>query len=145
MNALQPTVSAGSSTKTISLRTACPSARTQRVPLAGGDQIQRLALRRVRKETFAREKTPQGGGQRLTGPHRIDTGFRWCVPLDCGDIAGGEDIGVGGRLQGLSHPDEPFRIQAQTSIREPAGWGGAGGPEHFVEGKRAVAVDQHGV
>ena len=57
-----------------------------------------------------------------------------------GDIAGGEYVRVGDRLQGVVDADEAIAVELQPAVAQPGGATGAGDPHHFIGIETGAAV-----
>src|SRR5262249_31052483 len=88
-------------------------AGTERVTLAGRDQIERLALRLVALQWPPHEHPPQIAGERWAGAHGVNARLGRGVTVGRGGGAGGKHVRVRDRLQRLGHPDEALVIERE--------------------------------
>ena len=81
-------------------------------------------------------QAPQVLRQHRSGADRVHAGLGERARAEAGDVAGGQHVGVRGRLQGVAHPHETCRIQREPGAGQPGGGGGVGGEERGVEADR---------
>ena len=115
-------------------------ARADGVPLAGRDQVERLALRSEGPQRLSGQGAPDVVGQHRPGAYGIDAGLRQIARAEGGDIARGEHVVAALSAQAGIHPDEAARIEREAGLGEPRSGGGARGPEDLVGGKSAVTL-----
>ena len=96
------------------------------VAIAGGDQRERVLLRRPFDERLSAQRPPQVLRQRRARANRVDAGFGTRLPRDAGDIARGEHLRMRDRLQPRR---SPARIHARRWRDRPTfGHDGAEAP-----------------
>ena len=108
------------------------AARGHRISIAGADEREPLALRAVGLERSSLDRAAQVLCQRRTLTHGEYPRLLARVVHHAGDVACGEHPGVGQRLQGVAHLNEPVRIEREAGVAQPWRAAGARDPDDFV-------------
>ncbi len=103
------------------------------MPVPGADQGEAPALRQGAPQPLAGERAAQIGGERRALADGVDPGFFARMGGHRRDIAGGKDLRVGRRAQGLVDRDKAALGQRQPGLGEPRGGTRLGHPQGFVE------------
>ena len=110
-----------------------------RVLVAGADDGEELFLRGEGFQGPVEQRAAQVFGQGRTLADREHARFRARVVDHGGDVAGGEDLRVGYRLQRVPEQHETVLVHLQAGVLHPGRGAGRGHPQDFVE-RDGVAV-----
>src|SRR4051794_34142348 len=91
------------------------------VALARRDYREGVPLRDISHERHAQCRTPEVGREHRPLPYREDARLRTWVAILAGTVAGGEDVGMGHRLQVSADTREALRVAGETARRKPRG------------------------